>query len=99
MATIKYDFVNSFRDPRNGKRRHQFRRKGFRKVLLRGEAGSAEFLAHYAELLAQSQTPIAHVGASRVMAGTLDALKTKWLQHELFTAKAKATQNLRRRII
>jgi len=44
-----------------------------RTVLLRGEEGSAEFAAHYGELLAQNQNPIAHVGASRVMAGTLEA--------------------------
>jgi len=44
-----------------------------RTVLLRGEEGSAEFTAHYGELLAQNQNPIAHVGASRVMAGTLEA--------------------------
>ena len=75
------------------------RRKGFRKVLLRGKPGSPEFLAHYEELRAQSDHPIAHVVASRIPAGTLDALKTKWLAHESFTSKAKATQDLRRRII
>ena len=99
MARVKLKFVNTWRDPRNGTKRHQFRRKGFRKVLLRGEEGSAEFMAHYGELLAQSEKPIAHVGTSRIMAGTLDALKAKWLAHELFTSKAKATQDLRRRII
>jgi hypothetical protein len=28
MADITLDYVNSYRDPRNGKMRHQFRRKG-----------------------------------------------------------------------
>ena len=28
MADITLNFVNSYRDPRNGKMRHQFRRKG-----------------------------------------------------------------------
>ena len=55
MAEIKLNYVNSYRDPRNKRWRHQFRRKGIRKTTLRGLPGSAEFMAHYAELLAQSE--------------------------------------------
>ena len=45
MADIKLDYVNSYRDPRNGKMRHQFRRKGCRKIMLKGRPGSADFMA------------------------------------------------------
>ena len=54
MADITLNYVNSYRDPRNGKMRHQFRRKGSRKIMLKGRPGSADFMDHYAELLAQS---------------------------------------------
>ena len=69
MAEIKLNYVNSYRDPRNNKWRHQFRRKGCRKIMLRGRPGCAEFMAHYAELLAQSENAAAHIGASRIQAG------------------------------
>jgi hypothetical protein len=41
----------------NGRMRHQFRRKGCRRFMLKGKVGSAEFMAHYAELLAASEGP------------------------------------------
>jgi hypothetical protein len=44
MADIKLNYVNSYRDPRNGKMRHQFRRKGCRKIMLKGRPGSADFM-------------------------------------------------------
>ena len=82
MADITLNYVNSYRDPRNGKMRHQFRRKGCRKIMLKGRPGSAEFMDHYAELLAQSEDAAAHVGASKIKPGSIDALIVKYLQHE-----------------
>ena len=100
MADIKLNFVNSYRDPRNGKMRHQFRRKGCRKIMLKGRPGSAEFMDHYAELLAQSENAAAHVGASKIKPGSIDALIVKYLQHDTFTkGLAKATQAARRPIL
>jgi len=99
MATIKLPFVNSYRDPRNGRTRYQFRRKGCRRFMLKGKVGSAEFMEHYAELVAQSQDAAAHVGASRVKAGTIDALILRYLRHDSFTGLAKATQVSRRPIL
>ena len=80
MADITLDYVNSYRDPRNGKMRHQFRRKGCRKIMLKGRPGSAEFMDHYAELLAQSENAAAHIGASKIKPGSIDALIVKYLQ-------------------
>ena len=100
MADITLNYVNSYRDPRNGKMRHQFRRKGCRKIMLKGRPGSAEFMDHYAELLAQSENAAAHVGASKIKPGSIDALIVKYLQHDIFTkGLAKATQAARRPIL
>ena len=54
MAEITLNYVNSYRDIRNGKMRHVFRRRGYKK-LLKGRPGSAEFMDHYAALLASSE--------------------------------------------
>ena len=56
MAEIKLDYVNSFIDAR-GKRRHQFRRKGHKKVTIKGRPGSPEFTEHYHALLDQTGGP------------------------------------------
>jgi hypothetical protein len=84
MADITLDYVNSYRDPRNGKMRHQFRRKGCRKIMLKGRPGSADFMAHYAELLAHSEDAAAQIGASKIKAGSIDALIVKYLQSDAF---------------
>jgi hypothetical protein len=99
MADITLDYVNSYRDPRNGKMRHQFRRKGCRKVMLKGRPGSAEFMAHYGELLAQSENAAAHIGASNIKPGSIDALILRYLRDDFFIkGLAPATQAMRRPI-
>ena len=100
MADITLNYVNSYRDPRNGTMRHQFRRKGCRKIMLKGRPGFAEFMDHYAELLAQSEDAAAHVGASKIKPGSIDALIVKYLKSDTFTkGLAKATQAARRPIL
>lgn len=99
MADIRLNFVNSYRDPRNGNVRHQFRRKGCRKVTLKGRPGSAEFMQHYAELLAQSEDAAAQTGALKIKAGTIDALVVRYLQSDAFKRLAKATRDTRRPIL
>ena len=100
MADVTLPFVNSYRDPRNGKMRHQFRRKGCRRFMLKGRPGSADFMAHYAELLAQSENAAAQAGASKIKPGSIDALIVKYLKSDTFTkGLAKATQNARRPIL
>jgi hypothetical protein len=95
MAEIRIDFVNSYR--RNNRWHHQFRRKGCKKVTLRGRPGSAEFMDHYAELLTLSENAVAQIGASNIKAGSIDALVVRYLQHDGFTkGLARATQKMRR---
>jgi integrase/recombinase XerD len=55
---------------------------------------------HYAELLAQSDNAAAHVGASKIKSGSIDALIVKYLKSDTFTkGLAKATQAARRPIL
>src|SRR5882757_528 len=101
MAEIKLDYVNSFTDAR-GKRRHQFRRKGHKRVTIKGRPGSPEFMDHYHALLEQTGGPlsVAEIGASRTKAGTIDALIVQYLKHDDFKkGLAKATQTMRRPIL
>jgi integrase/recombinase XerD len=101
MAEIKLDYVNSFTDVR-GKRRHQFRRKGHKRVTIKGRPGSAEFMEHYHALLEKTggSMPVAEIGASRTRAGTIDALAVAMYKHGVFTkGLAKDTQGPWRRVI
>ena len=68
--------------------------------MLKGRPGSAEFMDHYAELLAQSENAAAHVGASRIKPGSIDALIGKYLKSDTFTkGLADATRAARRPIL
>ena len=92
-------YVNSYRDIRNGKMRHVFRRRGYKK-LLKGRPGSAELMDHYAALLASSEDVAAPIGASKIKPGSIDALVVRYLQHDFFTkGLAKATRDARRPIL
>jgi integrase/recombinase XerD len=101
MADIKLDYVNTFTDAR-GKRRHQFRRKGNKRVTIKGRPGSPEFMDAYHALLEQTGGPlsVADIGASRTKAGTIDALIVGYLKHDAFKkGLAPATQAMRRPIL
>ena len=66
MADIKLDYINSFYDTR-GKLRHTFRRKGHKKVTIKGRPGSQEFMDAYQALLGKTDgaMPVGDIGASR----------------------------------
>lgn len=101
MAEIKLDYVNTFCDAR-GKLRHSFRRKGHKRVTIKGRAGSEEFMARYHELLAQTGglPSVAEAGASRTKPGTIDHLMLKYVKHDGFTkGLAPDTQPLRLSIL
>jgi integrase/recombinase XerD len=101
MADIKLDYVNSFYDAR-GKLRHIFRRKGHKKVTIKGRAGSPDFMDAYHALLDRTggAVPVAEIGASRAKAGTIDALIARYRKHDDFTkGLSKATQDMRRPIL
>jgi integrase/recombinase XerD len=100
MAEIKLEYVNTFTDSR-GKRRHVFRRKGHKKVTLKGRPGSQEFMDHYHQLLEKTGGAMpSEIGASRTKAGSVNALAIALYKHDVFIkGLAKDTQAPWRRII
>jgi hypothetical protein len=84
--------VLSFYDSR-GKLRHVFRRKGHKRLTLRGKPGDADFMAHYHELLAATESLPSTIGAGKALAGTVDHAVIAFMKHEDFTeGLSKATQ-------
>jgi integrase/recombinase XerD len=100
MAEIKLDYVNSFYDSR-GKLRHQFRRKGCKRVTIKGRPGSPEFMDAYQALLEKTGGASAiEIGAKRTKAGTVNAMAAALYKSDVFTkGLAKETQSSWRRII
>jgi integrase len=95
MAVIKLKYVHQFRD-RHGKPRHYFRRPGFKLVALPGLPGSTGFQAAYAEALAEA--PRAEIGATRTVAGTVNAMIVGYLATAAFHNLAPASQQQYRHI-
>jgi hypothetical protein len=79
MATFKLQYVNSYTDAR-GKLRNCFRRKGHKRVTIKGKPGSPEFMEMYHALLDQTggALSVAEIGALRTKAGTIDALVVRY---------------------
>src|SRR5882757_6089873 len=100
MAEIKLDFVNSFTDAR-GKRRHVFRRKGHRRVTIKGRAGSPEFVDAYHALIEKTGgTPSSEIGQGKAKAGTVDAIMISYFKDDAFKkGLAKSTQDAWRPIL
>jgi integrase len=95
VTRIKLKYVHEFRD-RHGKVRHYCRRGG-KRVPLPGAPGSSEFMAAYAAALAE--TPPVQVGASRTIAGSVDAMTVGYLMSAAFRNLAPASQAQYRRIL
>ena len=71
VTNLKLPFVQAFAD-RHGRARYYFRKRGCKRVALPGLPGSAEFMAAYAAAMgAEPAKP--PIGASRTMAGTVNA--------------------------
>lgn len=96
MAVLKLNFVNSYIDSR-GSIRHTFRRKGHERVTLRGQPGTAEFMAHYDELRKLTDPDAETV--DRDAPGSVDSVIKNYLKDEMFTDLAKATQCMRAAIL
>jgi integrase/recombinase XerD len=97
MTRIKLKYLHDYIDVR-GKRRIEFRRRGFKKVPLPGLPGSAEFMAAYQAALEKS-TPL-DIGASRTKPGTINALLADYYRSDAFLkALSPASQRMRRNIL
>src|SRR5258707_10981977 len=94
MTQLNLQYVHRFRD-RHGHVRHYFRREGQR-TALPGLPGSTEFMAAYQAALARLPAP---TGASRILAGTLDALIVSYYLSAGFRQLADSTKATYRGII
>jgi site-specific recombinase XerD len=99
MAKLNLPHVNSFYDSR-GKLRHVFRRKGHKRITIKGKPGDAAFMERYHALLQSTGTALATIGTSRAPAGTVDHAVIAFVKHEDFTrGLSKATQDTWRPIL
>jgi integrase len=95
VTRIRLKYIHEFRD-RHGKPRHYFRRPGFKRVALPGLPGSTEYMAAYAEALAEA--PRVEIGTKRTIAGTVNAMIVGYLATAAFHKLAPASQEQYRRI-
>jgi integrase len=97
-----FAYVKVYRD-RHGKLRRYFRRPGFKSVPLPGLPGSAEFMGAYQAAVEGGELRVS-VGASRTVAGTVNALVVAYLDCSAastspFKTLAAETQRTRRNIL
>jgi integrase len=96
MSRVRLKFVHAFVD-RHGKARHYFRHPGRKRAPLPGLPGSAEFMAAYAQALAEA--PQAEIGATRTIPGSVSAMIVGYLASAAFHNLAPASQRQYRRIL
>jgi hypothetical protein len=97
VTSIRLKFIKSYVD-RHGKARHYFRKPGRKPVPLPGPVSSSEFLEAYGAALAAEPTRV-EVGASRTVAGSIDAMTVGYLGSADFARLAPASQQKYRRIL
>jgi integrase len=103
MTQIRLQFVQAFID-RHGRVRYYFRRRGFKRAPLPGLPGNEEFMAAYRAALGAETAPRIEVGASRTIAGTVNAIVAAYLDcspssTSPFKTLAAETQRTRRNIL
>ena len=96
MTRIKLAYMHEYTDVR-GKQRYYFRRRGHKRIALKGLPGSAGFMAAYEQALSGSEPK--EVGANRTKPGTVNAAIVGYYQCLAFRETALGTQVLRRRIL
>jgi integrase len=101
MAKVNLKYIQAFKD-RHGRMRHYYRRKGFPTVVLPGEAGSAEFMAAYADTHAACTSPqdaARAAGMARVQPRSINALIIEYYRSASFIALKPTSQRPYRRIL
>jgi integrase len=95
MTSLRLKFIQQFR--RHGRQYTYFRRPGFKRVPLPGLPGSSEFMAAYAEAMADQPAPV--TGGREILPGTFNALALSYLNSASFRSLAASTQSVYRNLI
>lgn len=97
MAVLRIKYVQAFTDPW-GHQRLYFRRKGYKKVSLRGPVGSAEFNEDYALALKAPRIG-REIGAKLTKAGSISDLLIQYYDSMNFAQLRPSTQENYKRIL
>jgi integrase len=97
MTTIRLKYLHRFTD-RHGKVRFYFRREGYQRVALPGDAGSPEFLAAYGRAL-RGETAPKLPSVAQPVAGTVHAVVTAYFASADFKDLAASTRTTYRNIL
>jgi integrase len=95
VAKIDLEYVQGFKD-RHGKQRFYFRRRGYKRVALKGEPGSVEFAKSYAKAKGEGVRPdkVAKEGPR-----SIGALISEYYQSEAYLPLATSTKKDYRNIL
>lgn len=91
----RFPFVSSFND-RHGKRRYQFRRKGYPRHYFKAPYGTKAFEREYAACLEQEKPSI---GAGRIRHGSVSDVVARYYADDAFQSLRPATQKVYRGVL
>jgi integrase len=96
MARMRFDYVREWVDKKTGHVYRQFRRRGYKRIMLKGLPGSVEFRPAYEAAL---DGPAITIGAKRTRPGTVNAAIAAYYSSLEFRSLAPATQAMRRAVL
>jgi hypothetical protein len=96
MARMRFDYVREWVDKKTGHVYRQFRRRGYKRIMLKGLPGSVEFRLAYEAAL---DGPAITIGAKRTRPGTVNAAIAAYYSSLEFRSLAPATQAMRRAVL
>jgi integrase len=96
MTKIDLPYVTGFFGPNRKKKYYRFRRKGYPQRMLRGEPGSSQFMADYAEALDAAPPAI---GLKRTIPGSLSDALVRYYASADWRELSPQTQRQRRAIL
>ncbi len=98
MTKLPLEYIHAFRD-RHGTMRYYFRRPGFKRIPLKGEPSSPEFMEAYQAARAGMTAPKTTAGETRTAPGTVAAAIAGYLGSADFQGLAPETKRTRRNIL
>ena len=88
MARMRFDYVREWVDKKTGHVYRQFRRRGYKRVMLKGLPGSVEFRLAYEAALG---APMTAIGARRTRPGTINDALARYYESRPWGRLQRAT--------